>query len=263
MKIFFPQVKTKYLLAVVLLLGIFIFNTSDFLPSYTRLAIVFLILPFIFFTFRKEEHFDKKKYFLILVFSILATIFYDTVAQNVWLWRFPYESVSFWILGIPLEEYIFGFWFPSIVLGIYTSLPKRKVKRGIFDNIPHVSEPILFGIIFALQLITLYTFLSNPDSYFKWVLIFAILPSVFYFWRKREHIDKYNLLWTLLIMVGIVFLIDSIFIPANTWYYNDDSLIGRIFSIPIDDIIFSYFNTIFVIGIYTSLPNKKLFLGKE
>ncbi len=263
MQISIPHFKSKYLLLIISILGAFILSIFHFLPSYTKLALVFLFLPMMFFILRKEERLDEKRYFFILGCSIFATIFYDIMAQNVWLWRFPKESVSFWIFGIPLEEYIFGFWFPSIILGIYTSLPAKRIRRGIFDNLPHISEPVLLGVIFILELVVGATLLSSPASYFRWLLFIAILPSMFYFWRKRERIDENRLFLTLLIMFAVIFVIDPIFIPAGAWYYNEQALIGRIGIVPIDDILFTIFNAILIVGFYTSLPRNRILLGKE
>jgi len=250
-------------LLFLIVLGICFLKFLNFLPNYSRLALVFLVLPSLFFVFRKGSSLNLKKYLLIIILSPIFTIIWDTTAQATWLWRFPKEAVSFWILGIPLEEYFFAFWFITMVLGIYTSLPKLKIRPGIFDNHPHITEPFLFTIIFILQF-TAFSFLfTNPESYIKWLIVFAILPSVFYLWRKREHIDEQRLLITLIIMFAVAILIDLIFIPGNVWYYNELSLIGRIGIVPIDDILFILFNSIFLIGFYTSLPNKNMWLGKE
>ena len=59
-------------------------------------------------------------------------------------------------------------------------------------------------------------------------------------------------------MMLMVVIIDLIFIPAQTWYYNEYAILGKIGSIPIDDFLFTIFNTIFVVGFYTSLPDKKI-----
>jgi len=252
------RIKSKFLLPILLGAGFIFLTTLSILPNYTKLAIVFLFLPAIFLIFRKEEQINEKNYLIVVAFSILATIFYDAVAQSVWLWRFPSDSVSFWILGIPIEEYIFGVCFSTIILGIYTSLPTNKNKENpIFNKVPHIRESVLFGVIFSLQLITWATLFSNPESYFRWVIFLSLLPSIFYMWRKNERIDERRLLITILIMlVGVVF-IDSIFIPAQTWYYNEFALVGKIGIIPIDDFLFTLFNTIFIIGFYTSLPVRK------
>lgn len=256
------RISSKFLLPLLTIIGFISLATIDVLPSYTKLALVFLILPIIFFAFRREEQINEKKYLIVIIFSILVTIFYDTIAQTTWLWRFPNESVSIWILGIPIEEYIFGFWFPTVVIGVYTSLPKNKrASVSILNKFPRVKESLLFGIIFSLQIITWAILISDPASYWGWVIFLAVLPSIFYMWRKRERIDERRLLITTFIMLLVVVLIDLIFIPANTWYYNEAALLGKIGMIPVDDFLFTLFNTIFVIGFYTSLSSKKTLIA--
>ncbi|MDP2922865.1 MAG: lycopene cyclase domain-containing protein [Candidatus Omnitrophota bacterium] len=249
------RIKSKFLLPTLLATGIVLLNILDFIPGYTKLALVFLILPSIFFVMRKEEQFDEKKYAVTLLFAVIATIVWDSVAIRAWLWRFPTEAVSFWILGIPLEEYVFGLWLPTIVLGIYTSLPKWKQELKPRIE-PRLAELPLFGILFIIQLIVFSALLSDPDSYIKWLLFFATIPSFFFMWRKGEKIDERRLLATIGIMVLVAVVIDLIFIPARAWLYNEHTLLFRIGLIPFDDILFGIFNAILVIGFYTSLPSQ-------
>jgi lycopene cyclase domain-containing protein len=72
--------------------------------------------------------------------------------------------------------------------------------------------------------------------------------------RKREHIDEYRLLLTVILLLLVMVAMDLVFIPANTWYYNSAALLGRVGFIPIDDFLFGIFNAILVIGFYTSIP---------
>lgn len=230
----------------------------EIIPIYTLLAIIILI-PSTLFILWKNKHLEKKKLGVILVLSLLATIVWDTVAIKTGIWGFKDENVSWWIVGVPLEEYIFGLWLTVTALGIYTSLPKFR-KHTISE--PHLAEIPLLGIIFFLQFLVVISLMNNPISYIKWLLFFAIIPSIFYLWRKGEHIDEVRLLATCICIAVITVVIDNIFVPLGAWHYNEASLLGRIGYIYLDDILFGIFNSIIIVGFYTSLPSKNMFTKK-
>lgn len=197
-----------------------------------------------------------------MLFCIVATIIWDSVAIRLNIWGFLKQNVSFWILGIPLEEYLFGLWFPVTILGIYTLLPKFK-KHSIPE--PHLKELPLLGLVFLLQSIVLISIFQNPISYIKWTLFISIIPSLFYLWRKGEKIDEVRLLVTCVLMVLITIFIDSIFVPLGAWHYNELAILGHVGYIYFDDILFGVFNTIAIIGFYTSytsIPIKNTLMAK-
>ncbi len=250
----------KFFLSLVIIAEL-VFISLGHLPSYTVLSLTFLLLPSLFFIFRKHEHIDRRKFTAILLLGVAAGILWDRIAITYQIWGFPEESISGWFLGIPLEEYLFALFFCAVTLGIYTSLP-RFVQPKLLEPFKIRTIPITFIFLLletgALSLI----FFTNIDSYFKWLLILAIIPSFFFIARKGEKIDFIRLTITCLIMSTLVILIiDGVFIPAKTWIYYDQALIGRFGFIPIDDVLFAFFNTIVVVGFYTSLPHKHPITG--
>jgi lycopene cyclase domain-containing protein len=246
------RVKERILVFTLSIIGIAILYLLPSLPSYTKLAVVFLVLPSIFIAFRKGEKISERKYFIVLAASLFGTFVWDTIGLKVGLWGFSHTSVSFWIFGIPLEEYIWGLWFPTVVIGIYTSLPHFKNTK--WNAGLKLDETVLSVVVFVLQLMVTAILFSNPVSYFAWVVLLALMPSVFFMFRKREHIDEYRLLLTVILLLLVMVAMDLVFIPANTWYYNSAALLGRVGFIPIDDFLFGIFNAILVIGFYTSIP---------
>ncbi len=228
------------------------------IPTYTLLVLIFFVPP-VFFILKRDKKLDKKKLAVVLFFCLIATVIWDTVAINLGIWGFPKESVSLWLFGIPLEEYMFGIWFPITILGIYTMLPKFR-KHSIPE--PHLKEWPLLCLVFFLQSIVLFLIFLNPVSYLNWLLFIAVLPSLFYLWRKGEKIDEVRLLITCICMAAIVVIVDHIFVPLGAWHYNEAALLGRIGYIYFDDILFGIFNSIAIIGFYTSLPSKHMLTGK-
>lgn len=241
------------------MLGLFFLLLPQPMPTYTRLAVVFLILPAIFFVFRKGEHLNKKKLVVVLIFCVIVTIIWDATAIRLGIWGFHQDKISAWVFGIPIEEYIFGLWLPITVLGIYTSLPKFK---NYLINEPHFREVPLLGVVFSLQLLVWFSMLANPVSYIKWILFITAIPSIFYLWRKGERIDEIRLLITCCLVAAVVVFIDSIFVPLGAWYYNDAALLSHFGTIYSDDILFGIFNSIAIVGFYTSLPSRRVLTGK-
>lgn len=226
------------------------------IPTYTRLALVLLVLPSLFIIFRKEEHLDEKRLGVVLLFSIVATIIWDTIAIRLGIWGFPHEATSVWILGIPLEEYLFGMWLCVAVLGIYTSLPgaeKYHHKTGF-----HVANGVALGIVFVLQTLVLIATLWNPGSYALWALILAVIPSFFYLFRDGEKIDHSRLSMTLVLIAAISVVGELILVPSGSWFYNRNSLmLHNTTGIIPEDMVFAIFNAILIIGFYTSLSRKR------
>lgn len=244
-----------YLLGVIL-----IYFASRSLPAYTQWAIILLILPSIFFIIAEKRKLNFKKLAVISGIGVLMGIIWDTIAIRMNIWNFPKESVIGWLLGIPIEEYVFAVCFCIVVIGIYTSLP--KFRYHISDG-PRMREVPLLILVFVFQIASwLWLFYSDGESYLKWLLFLAIIPSIFYLWRKGEKIDEARLGITVLILIVATIITDIIFIKSASWYHNDSALIGRIGIVPIDDILFSVFIGISVIGLYTSLPKKHIISGK-
>jgi lycopene cyclase domain-containing protein len=236
------------IVATVLLMGF------PSLPVYTRWAFILLFLPSVFFIFRREAKFDHKALLLVWVLTIFGAILWDKIAYKHNLWYFPATSVSGYLLGIPYEEYIWGLSFTTIAIGIYTSLP--KFRHTIYDG-PRFQDIYLLCTVFVLDMLAIFwVFSSGTTSYFKWLLVIAILPSLIFLWRKGEKIDEVRLILTIVLFLLYFIWNDHVFILTRSWGYNESALIGRVGIVPIDDILFGFFHVILCIGFYTSLQSK-------
>lgn len=246
-----------FLSVVLILSGLVLLLIS--MPSYTKWAIILLVIPSVFFLLRKGEHLDKRKLLACILIAIAAAIVWDNIAIKYRIWDFPLENVSGWFLGIPYEEYLFAICFTTITIGIYTSL--RKIPKTL--NIPHFRTIPLLVVTSTLQLVVLHSLIfSNMSSYIKWSLVFVILPSVFFLFRRGEKIDYSKMILTVLIITSYSIIGDYIFIKSGSWIHYEPSLLGRIGIVPIDDIIFAVFTAVTLIGIYTSVPHRHPLIGK-
>ncbi len=249
----------KILLVLLLVSACVIYSFTNF-PPYTKWAIILLILPSVFAIARSGSKLDPAKTCVACLGSVIGAWGWDTAAMSLGTWGFPVTSVSGYLIGIPIEEYIFAVSIPIFALGVYTSLP--AFRKQVYDG-PRISEnPLLIGI-FILQSLVLWSILhSNAAAYIKWLLLLAIIPAIFYLWRKGEKIDEIRLFITCLVAVTVTFIVDPIFILSGSWYYGENALLGKIWVVPIEDILFSIFLTVLVVGFYTSLPKKHLLTGR-
>lgn len=230
------------------------------MPIYLFYMFLFLVIPAAFFIFRKEKTLDEKRFLLVIITSLIGGVIWDSISVHFQIWGYPSKSVLGWFLGVPLEDYIFYVTFPTIILGIYSSLPLHR-KKILFSNEPKISDTIILLIVFALQIgVFLSLVFFGMNSYIKWMLFFTGFPSAFYLFRKGEKIDEINLLITLGIWLIYLLFLDPIFLLSSSYYYNDPTLLGKIWIIPIDDFLFTIFCIILTIGIYTSIPKKLLSL---
>lgn len=233
---------------------------SEFLPIYTVWITIFLVLPSVFFLFRREEKLDEKRLLVVLLLSLFVGVIWDTIATRLNIWSFPLESVSGSVLGLPVEEYVFYVGFPVVVLGIYTSLPplrKRVLRKPRFNE-----TPLLISTFLGQLLLLLWIFFTGPISFLKWLLLFAGLPSFFYIWRRGERIDELRLLATVALMLIFSMTMFYILIDGEGWLYEHQALSGRIGIIPIDEILFVTLVSIGIVGLYTSLPQHRFLAGR-
>jgi len=86
--------------------------------AYLILMFVFSVLPTLYFW--AKHHKFLIKYYRIFIYAIIVTTiggyFWDYIAIKDGIWYFP-NILDIWILGIPIEEWLF-FWVTTI--GIVT-----------------------------------------------------------------------------------------------------------------------------------------------
>lgn len=257
------KLSNKLLIFLLSCFGLVTLAFKSLLPHYLFFALLLLVIPAIFFVFRREKTLDERKLILILVISLIGGFIWDSIAIHFNIWGFPNENVIGWIFGIPVEEYIFFLTFPTISLGIYSSLPSHRKKHLLADE-HKINDIIILLVVFALQIGVFTSMLFyGMQSYIKWLLFFSGFPAAFYLFRKGERIDELNLLITVSIWVLYMVIIDPFFIISRSWIYYDTALIGKIGVIPIDDILFTVFCSILTIGIYTTIPKKLLYSPKS
>ena len=232
------------------------------LPPYIKWESIFYIIPtLLFLLFLNNVNF-KKLAVLAAVALVIGTI-WDKIAITLGIWGFPNQSIITWIWGIPIEEYIFFVVVPIFFVVIYLSIHQIHIPHFSIIQKPRFQQHTLKIVIMAAELIVLlFIFMTQQVSYTSWTIIFLGFPVLFFLFRRYEKFDEDRLLLTLLIAVVTTFIFDYVFIINDTWFYTSGALLGYIGIVPIDDLLLAVFITIAAIGLYTSLPSRRIFTGK-
>ena len=82
------------------------------------------------------------------------------------------------------------------------------------------------------------------------VLMLLILPSIYFLIKFKEERGTILISASILTVVGYIW---DIFSYKNVWTWNEEEILGWFLGIPIDEFIFAFFASVFVIGIYLTM----------
>jgi lycopene cyclase domain-containing protein len=85
-------------------------------------------------------------------------------------------------------------------------------------------------------------------KYLITLLIFAIIPGIYFFIRFKEH--RKPMIYTILILAVVFIVWEYIAMYYNLWSWNDAEIIGRIFGLPIDEFLYMIFVPLMGFGLY-------------
>ena len=206
---------------------------------YFKILILAFIIPFIF-SFHPKILFYKK--FKILIKSIFLTsipfILWDIIftSYNIWGFNKLYTS-SFYIINLPIEEILFFIIIPFVCLYTHYVLEKYNISLFNVENWRLINR-ILSLILLIIALINFY------KSYTFFCLLFCSL-LMFTVEIKKIKIN-YNIFYTSFILLMIPFAIVNgaltglFYDQLVVWYNNSENTGIRLFTIPIEDIIYAY-----------------------
>ena len=85
-------------------------------------------------------------------------------------------------------------------------------------------------------------------KYLITLLIFAIIPGIYFFIRFREK--RRQMLITILILFAVFVLQEFIALKYALWSWNESELIGRLFGLPVDEYLYIFFVPLMGLGLY-------------
>ena len=223
---------------------------------YYSILFLSFIIPFAF-SFHHKVEFHKK--FHIVIWSILITsipfIIWDIIFVKNGIWGFNNNNTSnVYIYNLPIEELLFFFIIPFCCLYTKHLIDKFNISFFKINNWNQINLTI------SISLLLIAFYFSNKQYTFYCLSLCSLLIVCEYIFIKSVD---YNSFYTLFIIIMIPFtlvngaLTGLFFNEGIVWYNKNEILNLYLFTIPIEDIFYSYQLLFLNIIIYKNLEQKK------
>ena len=219
--------------------------------TYLLLNIFTLSYP-LFKSFDSRINYYKKWKSLAIALSITGGVFlwWDHLFTDLGVWSFNSEYVvGVYFLQLPLEEWLFFLTVPFACIFIHEVL-RYFVKEDIFQ---HQSKYItlwlivIFGVIAGKNIDKLYTFINFGFA--------AFVLAMHWFFFERKYIGRFYL--TYLVHLIPFLIVNGVLTSLPVVSYNDAENLGiRLFTIPIEDTVYSMTLLFMNLSIYEYLNNR-------
>ena len=222
---------------------------------YYKILFLSFIIPFIF-SFHYKINFHKN--FKIILISIpLSSIFYiiwDIIFTEMGIWGFNKDYVSAYIINLPVEEYLFFFIIPFCCLYTYHVINKYKaylIKKINWTKFQFLLISIL-SVILVFNLSKIYTLVC----FLSCILMILISNKLKINYSKSSFHNTFILITIPFLLVNGA-LTGSFYNQTVVWYNNDMILGLRVFTIPIEDFVYSYQLQLLNLLIYSKIKKYK------
>jgi lycopene cyclase domain-containing protein len=235
--------------------------------KFTYLLIDFftIIVPFVF-SFHPKLKFYKywKSFFSAALISTLIFIPWDIYFTHLKIWGFnPTYLSGLYISNLPLEEVLFFFCIPYSCVFTYHCIA-ALIKKEPPAKIVNLITFILIGLSFSIAVL----FANHSYTAITFTLL-AVLLAAAQFLFKVNWLAKFYVMYAILL---VPFLIVNGLLTGTglkqpiVWYNNGETMVLRIFTIPVEDVfygmdlillnisLFTFFNRIF----YDHLKSSKI-----
>jgi lycopene cyclase domain-containing protein len=188
--------------------------------------------------------------FVALPVVALFFIVWDELFTRIGVWSFNKEYLTGIFIGsLPLEEWMFFFFVPYSCIFIYDSL-KYFFKK---DWLQSASKPFTFTLIFILIGFAIINYNRLYTSItFAFTSIFLIIHYAIF---KTKYLGRFY--FGYLIHLIPFFIVNGILTAFPVVMYNNSENLGiRMYSIPVEDSIYSMLLLIMNITIYEFLNER-------
>ncbi len=206
-------------------------------PVYLYLDLLTLSAPFLL-SFDKKVAFYKSWKYLFPAIAGMAVFFIakDVLFAKYEIWGFNDKYlVGFRMLGLPIEEWMFFFVVPYAIVFIYACL----VAYLPIDPLKKFHRPVLY-VLSGVLLITSIVYYDR--LYTSIIFALTALLILYNLQRNRQWLSMFLLAYVVslipfLLVNGV--LTGSFIDEPIVWYDNTHNLGIRIFTIPIEDSVYS------------------------
>lgn len=206
---------------------------------YLILEIVIIAFPLIL-SFDKKMQFYKRWKSVLLSLIIVGSFFlvWDILFTRSGIWKFnsTYHS-GIVLMHLPLEEWLFYFIVPYACIFIHYSMEFVHPKIMLPDKITRIISLI---IIIACMGIA---FMNTNRTYTFIVFIVTAVTVSYASGSIHKILNRYYITFIIIIVPFLFFngIWTGTFIKDEIFWYNESHILGyRIFSIPVEDLIFCF-----------------------
>jgi len=206
--------------------------------EYTKFTYLLLLLVSVAYplakTYEPTLRFYKNLKYIIPAIIITAVPFliWDVFFEKHNIWSFSHNhTIGFFILGLPIEEWLFFFIIPYACLFIYETM-KYFTSRITFRYIRYITIGLatLLLIIGVLTVHLSYTFIS-----------FILASIILFIIANRKHIAAHlsNFFKGYLVSLVPFLIVNGVLTKLPVVLYNnEENLSLRIYSIPVEDSVY-------------------------
>lgn len=215
--------------------------------TYLLINILTIVPPFLMSFDKKVAFYKNWKYlFPAIFFTAVVFIIWDIFKTALGVWDFnPKYLLGIYIVNLPIEEWMFFFTVPYAVMFIYECL------IAYFKDYFYRSAPFITAVVLVLLLVGSFVFYDRIYTIitFPFTLVFLLIHHVV---LGRKVAGKF---WFAYFVHLIPFLIvNGILTALPVVTYNDAENMGfRIYTIPVEDTIYSMLLLLMNVTIYERL----------
>jgi lycopene cyclase domain-containing protein len=222
--------------------------------KYTYLLInLFSVLLPLLFSFHSKIRFsaDWKFAFPGILISMAAFILWDHYFTEIGVWKFnPDYVLGIYIYNLPVEEYLFFICIPFSCLFIYKII-KLYLKNFISNQrlrYFHALFLIFFFTVAVLNTDKAYS-LSASASAFVFLMLLLFL--------RVKYLSEFYLMY--FVSLIFFFMVNGLLTSLPVVLYNDLENSGiRLYTIPMEDTIYSFLMLLIPVSIYEYLQQRSL-----
>ncbi len=206
-------------------------------PIYLYLDLLTLAFPFLLSFDRKVAFYRQWKYFFPAVFVMGAFFIAKDVlfaASGIWGFNDRYLLGIRWF-GLPVEEWMFFVVVPYAIVFIYACL----MAYLRFDPLLKVHRPVLFVLSFLLIVVAVIWY---DRLYTSVIFMLTAILLLYNLYMRKPWLSMFLLAYLVsmlpfLLVNGV--LTGSFLDEPIVWYNNSHNLGIRLFTIPVEDTIYS------------------------
>lgn len=223
---------------------------------YLWINIGSFIIPFLF-SFHPKLKFYKKWPALAIGLLVMMVVFipWDIAFTDRGFWGFNPDYLSgYYLLGLPLEELLFFICIPYACIFTHYALLKLYPKFMFSDRVVSAA----YVSLVSLLIVVLWYYYDRWYTLVNFIYALLILGVVFN--RRRRLLCSFFA--TYLVILLPFFVVNGILTGTGipelvVWYNNSENLGLRIFTIPVEDLIYNLSMLLTVLFI-TEISHKRV-----